>query len=352
MKKFERKVRRIAAAGKAAAAVGVAFALLGTSAAASLMSSYQFNGKGNWSLDGIGGNTTPVGDIAALVPVGSTVEKAFLYSSLHSFTGPLVNPTVVFDGTVYGAAEFSSLGSFSPDSMLTLGAYRADVTAQVAAKIGSGAAVPFSFSIDSESPNVNIDGEVLAIVYSNPGEKERTIGFLDGFSATTGDSAVINLQDPLTSGQLADPDFRALLSLGIGYGFQGPEQASQVDVNGQRLTSSAGGEDDGVTENGGLITVGGIGDSDSNPLDPNQGANGNPRYDDEYYSLLPFLLAGDSEITVDTLNPSNDDNIFFLGLNITAVADIDKPPPGQTPVPAPLALLGVGLVVMRFVRRR
>ena len=39
----------------------------------------------------------------------------------------------------------------------------------------------------------------------------------------------------------------------------------------------------------------------------------NPRSDDELYNLIPFVKNGDTSITVDTLNPSNDDNIFFAG---------------------------------------
>lgn len=54
--------------------------LVAFSAEAALLSSYQFNGKGNWSIDGVGGNRSPVGTISANLPLGSTVEKAFLYS--------------------------------------------------------------------------------------------------------------------------------------------------------------------------------------------------------------------------------------------------------------------------------
>lgn len=300
-------------------------------ASATLTSSYQFNGKGNWSLDGVGSNDTPVGDISAIVPLGSKIEKAFLYST--TLAGNTV-PTVNFAGTTYSGADWTALGEI----IGFLQAFRTDVTSQIAAAVGGGSASPFTFSVLSEIPNDSIDGEALAIVYSNPAEKERTIAFLDGFSAPAGATTLINLADPLTSAQLTDPSFESLFSLGIGYGFQGTNQYSTVDVNGSRLTTAAGGQDDGVAANGALITIGGIGDSSANPADPNATPNGDPRFDDELYSLKPFLKVGDKQIKIDTTNPSFDDNIFFAGINITAKADIDD---GGKKVPEPSSILGL-----------
>lgn len=335
----------------AALLLGVGLAI-GTNVNATLINNFQFNGNGNWSLDAVGSNSTPVGDLTAIVPVGSTIEQAFLYSSLFTSS----TPTVDFDGTTYGPAEFAPLGATAG-----LQAWRADVTSQVAAKVGGGSASPFTFSILSENPNTQIDGEVLAIVYSNPAEAERTIAFLDGFSATTGDSTAVNLADPLDT---SSPGFEALLSLGIGFGFQGTGMNSNVDINGRRLTSSAGGQDDGIGANGGLITVGGIDDDPGNPDDPLAAASGDPRIDDELYNLAlgnsadatPFLLDGITVIDIDTINPSNNDNIFFLGLNITAEAGVNQPPPGPGPTPSvpepfTLSLMGLGLLGFRFARR-
>lgn len=323
-------------------------ALACSPAMASLAKSYQFNGKGNWSLDAAGSNSTPVGSISAVIPTGSTVEKAFLYSSLYTTSS---TPTVDFDGTVYGPTDWTALGQTAG-----LQAFRTDVTSQVAAKVGGGSASPFSFSVDSESPNSTIDGEALAIVYSNPSEKERTIAFLDGFSATTGDSTALNLAEALTGAQLADPTFEAMLSLGIGFGFQpGGGQVSLVDVNSQRMTSCAGGYDDGAATNGGLITIGGIGDDfTTNPANPNCVSDSSQRADDEAYNLIPFLTAGDSVIDIDTINPSNNDNIFFAGVNITAVAGVNEPPPvtGNVPAPAGLFLMLAGLGAARLASRR
>jgi hypothetical protein len=303
---------------------------------ATLTINYSFNGNGNWSLDGCGSNDTPTCSIDAIVPPGSIVEAEFLYST--NFATNLV-PTVSFDGTVYSGADLTSLG---PNvSVGSLEAFRVDVTAQVAATIGGGSAVPFSFIIDSETPTFEIDGEVLAIVYSNPAEILRTIAFLDGSSSSAGDSAFVNLAEPLTVADLADPAFEATLSLGIGFGFQAVDntQSSTVDVNGNNLTTCAGGFDDGFEDNGGLLTLGGIGDSRANDHDCTV-TNG----DDELYSLESFLSAGDSMIQIDTLNPSNDDNIFFAGLSITAEAVISEKPVPTTDVPTPsnLTLLGLG----------
>ncbi|MFQ5534054.1 MAG: PEP-CTERM sorting domain-containing protein [Sphingomonadales bacterium] len=328
---------------------------------AALINSFQFNGTGNWSLDAVGSNSTPVGDLSALVPVGGTVEQAFLYSSTF---GNAPTPTVNFDGTVLSGADFTPLGVTSASN---LQAFRADVTGQVAAKVGGGSAVPFIFSILSETPNGSVDGEVLAVIYSDPTEPERTIAFLDGFSLPAGDATVINLGDPLDT---TIPGFEALLSAGIGFGFQGTVQFSNIDVNGRRLTSSAGGQDDGGSFNGGLITVGDLFDDPTNPPDPFAGPNGNPAFDDELYNLAlgngvdptPFLADGINAINIDTLNPSNDDNIFFLGINITARAGVNQPPPPPGPpqpppptgVPEPttLALFGFGLLGLGLARRR
>ena len=313
-------------------------------ASASLTNSYQFNGKGNWSIDGVGSDNTPVGSINAIVPVGSTVVKAFLYSTTYGFGDPFI-PSVDFDGTTYSGSAWTDLGFAA--TCCNLKAFRADVTTQVATKIGGGAASPFLFDVLSENPNDSIDGTVLALVYSNPAEQERTISFLDGNAAATGTTTFVNLTTPLTSTQLLAPTFEALMSLGIGFSFQqGVDQYSTIDVNGTRLTSSAGGQDDGNPTNGGLITVGGIGDSTANPANPfaipSSDFSVAPRLDDELYTLKPFLNVGDTQIKIDSTNPSNDDNIFFVGINLTAKADVcvDGPALCKT-VPEPSSSLSI-----------
>ncbi|WP_245894279.1 PEP-CTERM sorting domain-containing protein [Chamaesiphon polymorphus] len=329
------KFKRILSLALGSSAVLSFGAIEAPKASAALLTSYQFNGNGNWSLDGVGSNGTPVGNISAFVPVGSRVEKAFLYSTTYFNSNSFV-PTVNFDGTTYSSAAWTNLGTTSGASLT---AFRADVTSQVAAKIGTGSASDFIFSVLSESPNSSIDGEALAIVYSNPNELERTIAFLDGFTNPAGDTTSVNLAAPLTTTQLSDPNFEALLSLGIGFSAGGANsQSSRVDINGARLTTAAGGFDDGAELNGALITIGGLGDSTGNPTSPNSIS----ALDDELYSLNSLLAAGNTQIKIDTLNPSNDDNIFFAGINITARAGVNAPPPppSTTAVPEPFTIVG------------
>ena len=137
--------------------------------------------------------------------------------------------------------------------------------------MGSGGGTT-SFAV-AETPSSVIDGEVLAVVYSNPASALRTVAFLDGGSAQAGDNFSFNFAkpvDPTASG------FQAQMSLGIGFSFQGTDQYSIVNVNGKRMTTSAGGQDDGSGANGALITVGNtfpdgatVDDFTTNPADPN-----------------------------------------------------------------------------------
>src|SRR5205823_3032987 len=46
------------------------------------------------------------------------------------------------------------------------------------------------------------------------------------------------------------------------------------------------------------------------------------RDDDELYDLRPFVSPGDTELTVATSNPSNDDNIFFAAFVLQNAAAV------------------------------
>ncbi len=325
----------------AALAIAAVVASIPT-AQADLNVSYQFNGLGNISIDAVGSNSDPVGNVSAVVPAGSTVIQAFLYSAQYSST---FVPDVTLGATTYSGAAWT----FKGVNNVGLSSYRADVTAQVAAAVGGGGGT-YDFSVKENAGNATTDGELLAVIYTNPGEQERTIAILDGFSQTTGDSFAFNFADPLAKGT----GFEALMSLGISFSFQenSAKQYSQVDVNGVRLTTSAGGNDDGGAFNGGLITAGGVGDSTANPANPNALPT-TATSDDELYDIAGFLTDGDTSILVETLNPSNDDNIFFTAFNITAKGDV-RPPDGDG-VPdagSSLALLGISLLGMGAARRR
>lgn len=209
----------------------------------------------------------------------------------------------------------------------------ADVTEIIAPIID---ATPASIT---EIPVVEIDtfsinGTVLIVIFDDPNQTtDNSIILLFGDQATGGENFVVNLANPI------DQSVTKLdMGLGIGHSFQGLQgtpMVNHIDVNGVRLTSSAGGEDDGVGEDGGLITVGGVGDTNDNP-DP-QTRSLRFRTDDELYNLLPFVSPGDQQISVFSLNPTDDDNIFFAYF-VTSVPSAILPvvtPPGPRKVVLP-----------------
>jgi hypothetical protein len=187
-----------------------------------------------------------------------------------------------------------------------------------------------SFTI-TENPTNLYDGCALKVIWDDPTTTENSIIIFWGAQETEGDTFVVTFAQPLDADAFLAP---LEFSLGISFGFQPsvPSQFSQVDVNGMRLTTSAGGQDDGQSANGALITLGGTGDTPANP--PALAPPVSPSVpDDELYDLRPFVSIGDTSMTIFTLNPSNDDNIFLANLflrNVTVV------PPD--PVPTTLTL--------------
>jgi hypothetical protein len=299
-------------------------------AAAQFTSAYTFDGHGNWSIDAIGYTFDPIGTVSAVVPAGSFVERAFLYSSYgNNFTSAPQSISVTFDNVTYGQASFTSVGGYVKGPDFRLEAYRADVTNHVRGVIGSGGGT-FNFVVNSESPNLKIDGEMLVVIYSNPSERRRNIVLAEGqsYNPVSPYSRTSTIAWPTPLSPASEGEF--LLSTGIGFSshFPGSNQYMTLDVNGRRLTTSAGGEDDGTSLEGALITAGGLGDVPTNPSPfalPSAA-----RSDDEYYNLAlgnsadanPFLNGGETSFSLQTTNHSSaNDLMFFVGFNATVVPE-------------------------------
>ena len=169
----------------------------------------------------------------------------------------------------------------------------------------------------------------LIVIFDDPNQTvQNTVILAFGAQLSSGDDFQISLAAPINK---SNPGFSMDMSQAIAFSYQenGSQQFSIVNVNGARLTSSAGGSDDanGTPDDGNLATTGGIGDSNSNPVDPNA-APTNARSDDELYTLVPFVTDGDTSILVHTQNPSNDDNIYFAGffMGATQAGVVGGPP--------------------------
>jgi Ca2+-binding RTX toxin-like protein len=271
-----------------------------------------FVGKGGYSADGLG-QFQAGGTVQAEVPAGSTVRRAYLYGTYASSPNPSdVQRTIDFDGT---SVVLAFLPNSEPGNS-GLSTARAEVTGQVAAKVGGGGGIT-NFAINNDPSG--LDGVGLVVIYSNPSSPDGTIAVLDGGSKQLGDTTTFDLAGPL---DMTVPNFGATMSLGSGFSFQGgstPQHAcgggqfSTVKVNTQLLSNCAGHFDDGQAGNGALITVGGVGDSTNNPTPPDA-----PAEDDELYNLVPFLKQGDTKIVIDTANPSTDDNLFLAVIQFSA----------------------------------
>jgi hypothetical protein len=274
-----------------------------------------FSATGNYTIsaDGAGNNSSSNYSIQVNKPNASaTVFKAYLFCAPVWYqTGnctSLNGIPITWDGSANAAWGCCN--------------YYDDVTSIVAPIIDPAPAGILSISIYECN---YIDGYGLLVIFADASAQEKTIVIMFGGLSTTGDNFSLTLGTPI------DPNAPgALLDMGLGIsfsyqgGYQSNPQYSIININGARLTTSAGGEDDGASHDGALMTVGGIGDINTNPADPYHITNPGIRYDDELYSLLPLITNTTSNILINTLNPSNNDNVFLAYFEISGAAIIGE----------------------------
>jgi hypothetical protein len=305
-----------------------------TSASSSLAPVVTENGKITLSLDAAGNNSASSTIQVEKPSAAATVRSAYMMAATVYGGGQISDGDVTIDGDniTWDVETSNVLSSYN---------YWTDATALVKAKIDAAAAGRVDFTIVEVNRNSYIDGEILAVIFDDPAQiVSNTVILCFGSQAQGGDTFAIGLAEPIDK---SDPNLVLDFSLGISYSYQAYDwgQHSNVDVNGTRLTDYAGGEDDGGSYNGGLITVGGLDDVNTNPLPSGASEGSYYRTDDELYSLLPFVEDGDTSITVETENPSYDDNMMFAALFLggaTAVVGegiVLSPAEAVNPVGAP-----------------
>lgn len=295
------------------------------------------SGNISTSIDGVGTNNSSASIQVEKPSPGATVRRAFL------ITAAAPNVDLSASDIVLTKGNKSQTITASDYDNIVLGANgeengRVEITSLVSSIVNPASAGMVDVTVEESSPS-SIEGMVLAVIFDDPSVSEsRSVSLVFGAQQQAGDSFSISLGEPFD-----DSSVDIEMSLGISFGFQPTSQVSLVDVNGSRMTSSAGGQDDcdiynpgtGNCGNGALLTVGGIGDDPSNPADPNDDDPADARVDDELYTLDSFINDGDTNISVRTENPSFDDNIFFAAFIVnggTAVVGqgITLAPPSAT----------------------
>lgn len=283
------------------------------------------------SIDGVGSNNANGATIQVDKPAGATVRAAY-YMGTANYGSTLRTNVTLSNGAsslTIAPGDYDAKARNPSGGNTTENGFE-NVTAFVKPIVDAAPAGLIDFTVAEASPSA-FEGNALIVVFDDPAVSTvGTFVLAFGSQQTTGDSFAITLGSPF------DATSQSIqMSLGITFGFQTTStrnQFSEIDVNGARLTSAAGGQDDcdvftppnGCAINAALVTVGGIGDDAASPTDPNAGPNATDgaRSDDELYTLDGLIADGTTNIKVDTRNPSNNDNIFFAAFVINGTAAI------------------------------
>lgn len=326
MKKFLATVA-IAAFGLAGAAAANALPTQTDFADAGLQEIGSYFGKISWSIDGSSDAYHVVGDaqpIQVEKPAGATVREAIFISgdggNRNSNNHPPQDLTLNGQSIVFSHWAYITSG----DMFQT---YYGDVTDIVKSTIDSHAAGTFDLAFDQgdDSDGDYVEGGALIVIFDDPNAPLSSIYLNAGTSLSSGDTFTVDF--PALTADNLNNDIIMSVGSSNSYQWNAWQQSSEVTINGDYLTTVAGGCDDSLEfENGeqcaphGYNTIGGVGDTPSVPgYVDTEVVSYTANYDNELYLLNSFLAVGDTAMEVYTRNPSTDDNLYFAGIYMRGI---------------------------------
>ena len=300
------------------------------SAARSLQAFYSESGPLRLSVDAIG-TVLSFGTVEVEKPADAVVKRAFLIAAAGGYNGGEIH-----DGEITIEGRRVMWDRSIPN---VVGGWNAlaEVTDLLRQKMDS--ALPGTIIVEiAEQRSEFVDGVVLAVVFELVDKAvDNDVSLFFGAHGASANGFTIQMSKPVPS-DIATARFE--MGVGISFSMQTSTETRQytvIDVNGRRLTAAAGGPDDGSPLAGALVSVGGIADNPANPSNATMTPE-NLTSDDEYYDLTPFVRPGDTQIEIQTANPSKNDNLFFA--SFVARRGITPPRTASSPV-----YLGGGVAV-------
>jgi len=297
---------------------------------------YTVQGPYYASIDGMG-TVNSTGIIGVNKPSASAVvTRAFFMSSAKAGGGSSPSPRATVAGVqvTYDQEVFGSVFS--------------EVTSIIAPIINDTPSGVTNIAIGNAN---NSEGHILAVVFRDTSiTTTNTVVLSFGKAANTGSKTTFNFPTPLNK----QVGMSVIMSLGISYGFQSgfSDRTAKGNNTGQfsrislttssgitrYVSGSAGGADDcyppdSSPTNGCLLTVGDFNDLAATPDDSTSATTLVSPADRELYELIGLLPNGIDSFTVNSVNPSNDDYLFFAGFNFTqlSVEAVDQSVGGTTP---------------------
>ncbi|OFZ00066.1 MAG: hypothetical protein A3K10_05645 [Bacteroidetes bacterium RIFCSPLOWO2_12_FULL_31_6] len=286
----------------------IAFLLLSGSSQAQMIQLLNTFGKYQIRADACGENAVSC-SITIEKPVNATtVYKAYIYyTSIPTVPDPGPNP-ITISGPLFPTAILPMPNQTNSNAGGSVNYTRyEDVTTLFGTGLNAAAAGTNIIYTSQETNSGDIDGVGLIVVWNNPVVVNSAIHVSIGSGAAGGLVLVTDsiITAPINTALIG---FEATLGLGFSFSTGTGGQISTVSINGSVIDPVAGGYDDGIYANGGLITLGGFGDSKLT-------------LDDEYYDFSSFIVNGSTLVKYEIVG-APDDWVNAVYFEITGVDSV------------------------------
>jgi len=264
-----------------------------------------FTGAYTLSVDGGADNST----VEITRPAGATVAAVYVVSA----DTPGTDQTPASDITVDGIPV--TLDQTETSRQAVQGGYYninrwGEVSDQLADYLNALPEGENTLSMSEVIPSRS-NGHMIVVVWNDPNSVNNLVA-LNFSSLPTSEGS--NVSIPVSALNTNAPNFDLQVGLGISHSVGNTNDRTTVNINGQTITTTASGADDGYTSVGGLITVGGTNDMPA----PNDRPN-----DREVYDLTPFVNDGDTSIDITTSSTHAYDYlglVWITGTNIDPIS--------------------------------